>query len=163
MLLIGSRAIRFHLPSFREPKDWDLIASEEELARVAARLPANRVISKTGDAKARAVRPSNRPEDATSAEQKSALMERLAEEAQVVAVEQMLWDLANGNNDIPDANRFLDGATKWLRWTLRDLAIGPLPIETRYFLVNHYREVRDLVPPRWTDKVLNIHPRLTAK
>jgi hypothetical protein len=316
MLLIGSRAIRFHLPSFREPRDWDLIATDEELAGVASRLPANRVIPKPGTAASRAPRPPNRPEDpkhffrhgenlvevarqsmspywakvsacfadadvmedpvlgplrvapldfllltkqcglvypilhwhknlrdvyllrdsvvavsrnvaalwpdamadsarmfaethrrrkhpllcchpaaspaadrelhlvlhrafsrrpetvgepektwalpegASRAERKAALMERLAEEAQVVAVEQMLWDLANGGNDVPEADRFLAGATKWLRWTLRDLAIGPLPIETRYFLVNHYREIRDLVPARWTDKVLNLHPRL---
>lgn len=34
MLLIGSRAIRVHCPEFREPKDWDLIATEQEIERL---------------------------------------------------------------------------------------------------------------------------------
>ncbi len=33
MLLIGSRAARFHLPSFRDPLDWDFIAREQEISR----------------------------------------------------------------------------------------------------------------------------------
>ncbi len=38
MLLLGSRAIRFHLPEFREPLDWDLVATKEELAELSTRL-----------------------------------------------------------------------------------------------------------------------------
>ncbi len=33
MLLIGSRAAKFHLPDFRAPLDWDFIATEAELQR----------------------------------------------------------------------------------------------------------------------------------
>ena len=314
MLLIGSRAIRFHLPGFREPRDWDLVATEEELARVAAALPANQWPHKEGEDP----RPTNRgsdlkhlfrygenlvevaraslipywekvrtlfadaevivdpvlgelriapldfllltkqcglvypivhwhknladvytlrdslrsvsrevadlwpdcmedsrrmfketharrehrlscchpsahpvedvdlhvtlhrafsmgltpvgealedtwrvPGEMGPAARKAFLLRRLAQEVQVVAVEQLLWDLAEGGNDIPGADRFLMGATKWLRWALREMAIGPLPVELRYFVVNHYRELRDLVPERWTDPILNTHPRLT--
>lgn len=39
MLLIGSRAIRVHLPSFRLPRDWDLIGTEAEIARLERVLP----------------------------------------------------------------------------------------------------------------------------
>lgn len=42
MLLIGSRAIRMHLPEFREPVDWDLIGTEaeaERLRRVLREIP----------------------------------------------------------------------------------------------------------------------------
>src|SRR5262249_51417103 len=34
MLLVGSRAAKIHFPSFREPKDWDVFATPQELARV---------------------------------------------------------------------------------------------------------------------------------
>lgn len=34
MLLIGSRAIRHHLPDFRPPVDWDLVGTEAEIARL---------------------------------------------------------------------------------------------------------------------------------
>lgn len=39
MLLIGSRAIRHHVPEFREPKDWDLIGTDEDIARLDRLLP----------------------------------------------------------------------------------------------------------------------------
>jgi len=39
VLLIGSRAIRHHFPEFRAPRDWDLIGSEEEIARLDRALP----------------------------------------------------------------------------------------------------------------------------
>lgn len=39
MLLIGSRAIRHHFPEFRPPRDWDLIGSEEDIARLDGLLP----------------------------------------------------------------------------------------------------------------------------
>jgi hypothetical protein len=39
MLLIGSRAIVHHLPSFRAPRDWDLVCSSEEIARLDTLLP----------------------------------------------------------------------------------------------------------------------------
>lgn len=34
MLLIGSRAILHHLPSFRPPRDWDLVGTSDEIARL---------------------------------------------------------------------------------------------------------------------------------
>lgn len=34
MLLIGSRAIRYHFPDFREPRDWDLVGTDEDIARL---------------------------------------------------------------------------------------------------------------------------------
>ena len=39
MLLIGSRAIRHHFPEFREPRDWDLIGTAEDIARLDQALP----------------------------------------------------------------------------------------------------------------------------
>jgi hypothetical protein len=39
MLLIGSRAIRYHFPGFREPIDWDLVATSDEIAELDRRLP----------------------------------------------------------------------------------------------------------------------------
>lgn len=38
MLLIGSRALRFHFPEFREPVDWDLVGSRSEAERLGKRL-----------------------------------------------------------------------------------------------------------------------------
>ncbi|MGE0324041.1 MAG: hypothetical protein AB7S68_17135 [Polyangiaceae bacterium] len=40
MLLIGSRAIRWHFPDFRPPQDWDLIGSADEIAWLEQRLPS---------------------------------------------------------------------------------------------------------------------------
>src|SRR3984885_14891505 len=34
MLLVGSRATKLHFPSFREPQDWDVFATPDELAWV---------------------------------------------------------------------------------------------------------------------------------
>lgn len=45
MLLIGSRAIRYHFPDFREPRDWDLIGTDEDIARldrILERSPSDR-------------------------------------------------------------------------------------------------------------------------
>src|SRR5262249_26223674 len=42
MLLIGSRAARVHFPSFRTPRDWDVIATKEEAERFAGMLPKQR-------------------------------------------------------------------------------------------------------------------------
>ena len=39
MLLIGSRAIRIHIPKFREPVDWDLIGTEKDAEYLASVLP----------------------------------------------------------------------------------------------------------------------------
>jgi hypothetical protein len=38
MLLVGSRAARFHFPGFRQPADWDVFAAEDEAARLGERL-----------------------------------------------------------------------------------------------------------------------------
>jgi hypothetical protein len=34
MLVFGSRALRYHFPQFREPKDWDLAGTRAEVARL---------------------------------------------------------------------------------------------------------------------------------
>lgn len=39
MLLIGSRAIRHHFPEFRPPRDWDLVGTREDIARLDQALP----------------------------------------------------------------------------------------------------------------------------
>jgi hypothetical protein len=39
MLLIGSRAIVHHFPRFRPPRDWDLIGTDEDIARLDRALP----------------------------------------------------------------------------------------------------------------------------
>lgn len=39
MLLIGSRAILYHMPDFRPPRDWDLVGTDEEIERLDRVLP----------------------------------------------------------------------------------------------------------------------------
>ncbi|HKO94183.1 MAG TPA: hypothetical protein VJU61_23680 [Polyangiaceae bacterium] len=39
MLVYGSRALRYHFPQFREPKDWDLVGTRADVERLAQRLP----------------------------------------------------------------------------------------------------------------------------
>jgi hypothetical protein len=39
MLTFGSRALRYHFPHFREPRDWDLIGTRAELERLDRILP----------------------------------------------------------------------------------------------------------------------------
>ena len=39
MLLIGSRAIRHYFPEFRPPRDWDLVGTEQDIARLDQVLP----------------------------------------------------------------------------------------------------------------------------
>jgi hypothetical protein len=72
-------------------------------------------------------------------EQKRDLMIQLfAEEAMVVAAEQLLMgDLTEDEG-------------KLTRWALRSLITGRLPEAWRYFGVNHYREIRDRIPHGWT-------------
>lgn len=79
----------------------------------------------------------------------AAMIAQISEEAQVVAADRMHAYL-RAHPQTPTTDAILQEATtRWLRWALREMAIGPLPIEWRYFIVNHYREIRDAVPPRW--------------
>jgi hypothetical protein len=39
MLVYGSRALRYHFPQFREPKDWDLIGTRADVERLDRLLP----------------------------------------------------------------------------------------------------------------------------
>jgi len=39
MLVIGSRALRYHLPQFREPQDWDLAGTRADVERLDRLLP----------------------------------------------------------------------------------------------------------------------------
>lgn len=39
MLVFGSRALRYHFPQFREPKDWDLAGTRADVARLDQVLP----------------------------------------------------------------------------------------------------------------------------
>jgi hypothetical protein len=39
MLVFGSRALRYHFPQFREPKDWDLVGTRADVERLDRRLP----------------------------------------------------------------------------------------------------------------------------
>jgi len=39
MLVYGSRALRYHFPQFREPKDWDLVGTRADVERLAQVLP----------------------------------------------------------------------------------------------------------------------------
>jgi hypothetical protein len=39
MLVFGSRALRYHFPQFREPKDWDLAGTRAEVERLDQVLP----------------------------------------------------------------------------------------------------------------------------
>jgi hypothetical protein len=39
MLVIGSRALRYHFPQFREPQDWDLVGTRAEVERLDQVLP----------------------------------------------------------------------------------------------------------------------------
>jgi hypothetical protein len=64
----------------------------------------------------------------------------LAEEAMVVAAEQYLH---------PSFGFVSEDETELTRWALRMLAVGKLPEAWRYFTVNHYREIRALIPAGW--------------
>ena len=50
MLLIGSRAIRHHLPDFRRPRDWDLVGTQADIDELATSLPRERDPSPSGKA-----------------------------------------------------------------------------------------------------------------
>jgi hypothetical protein len=39
MLLFGSRALSYSIPEFRKPLDWDVVGTEEDLARLSELLP----------------------------------------------------------------------------------------------------------------------------
>jgi hypothetical protein len=39
MLVFGSRAVRYHFPHFREPRDWDLIGTRADMERLDQLLP----------------------------------------------------------------------------------------------------------------------------
>lgn len=80
----------------------------------------------------------------------------MAEEAVVVAAEQYLRPRFGFESD--DENELV-------RWALRMLCIGRLPERFRYFLVNHYREVRDSIPRGWLGRVkeLGYTPRVSAE
>src|SRR5262245_10757576 len=39
MLVYGSRALRYHFPQFRQPKDWDLVGTRAEVERLDQLLP----------------------------------------------------------------------------------------------------------------------------
>lgn len=83
-----------------------------------------------------------------SASQRTLLMQRLlAEEAMVVAAQAMVLSPAPGPAKPPD---------EWLRWALRSLCIGELPVGMRYFAVNYYRELRSLVRPDWYEFVADL-------
>jgi hypothetical protein len=64
----------------------------------------------------------------------------MAEEAMIIAAEQYLHPRFSFETSDED---------ELVRWALRMLCTGHLPSNFRYFLVNHYREVRDLVPKGW--------------
>ena len=74
----------------------------------------------------------------------SRLRTLMAEEAAVVASEQYLRPRFGFESE--DENQLA-------RWALRMLCIGRLPERFRYFLVNHYREVRDLIPKGYLERV----------
>lgn len=67
----------------------------------------------------------------------------MAEEAMIVAAEQFLHPRLGFESNDED---------ELVRWALRMLCTGRLPENFRYFLVNHYREVRDLVPKGWLSR-----------
>jgi hypothetical protein len=51
MLLIGSRAIRVHFPEFRQPRDWDIVCTAEDIAALARKLPPVNEPPKAGKAR----------------------------------------------------------------------------------------------------------------
>jgi hypothetical protein len=72
---------------------------------------------------------------------REAMMKVLAEEAMVIGAEEFLrGNLAQTEDSIT-------------RWALRNLITGGLPDAWRYFGVNHYREIRSLVPEGWLDRI----------
>lgn len=64
----------------------------------------------------------------------------MADEALIIAAEQYFY---------PRLGFESDDEEELVRWALRMLCTSRLPQDFRYFLVNHYREVRDLVPKGW--------------
>jgi hypothetical protein len=77
-------------------------------------------------------------------------MQRLfAEEAMVIAARAMM-DVRAPTKDTEKAR------SQRLRWALRSLCTGELPVGLRYFIVNYYREIRALVPDDWYDRVAEL-------
>lgn len=77
-------------------------------------------------------------------------MQRLfAEEAMVIAARAMM-DVRAPTKDTEKAR------TQRLRWALRSLCTGELPVGLRYFIVNYYQEIRALVPNDWYEKVVDL-------
>lgn len=73
----------------------------------------------------------------------------IAEEAMVIAARAMM-DVRAPHRDTEKAR------AQRLRWALRSLCTGDLPVGLRYFIVNYYREIRTLVPDDWYDRVADV-------
>lgn len=71
----------------------------------------------------------------------------LAEEAMVFAAHCRFQE-----RGFPDART--DAELK--RFALREIAMSHLPEDWRYFLVNHYREIANLIPEDWGKKVVDL-------
>jgi len=76
-----------------------------------------------------------------------------AEEAMVLAAEQIL----RPNLAVPSEDE-----AELTRWALRSLITSGLPETWRYFGVNHYREIRNLVPAGWTSSIASLPRRSRA-
>lgn len=78
-------------------------------------------------------------------EERQALMRQLfAEEAMVVATEHLLTQNVVVTPGVE---------AQATRWALRNLITGKLPEGWRYFGLNHYREIRELIPAGWSERV----------
>jgi hypothetical protein len=81
------------------------------------------------------------------AERTSKMRQLIAEEAMVFAA-HCRYD----ERGFPGARS--DSELK--RYALREIAMSHLPEDWRYFTVNHYREIADLIPENWSSKVRDL-------
>src|SRR5690606_34948975 len=87
--------------------------------------------------------------EVAAAERVQHLQRLFAEEAMVLAAQAMM-DVRAPTKDTENAR------TQRVRWALRSLCTGELPVGLRYFIVNYYHEIRSLVPNDWYDKVTDL-------
>ncbi len=71
----------------------------------------------------------------------------LAEEAMVIAAQALVSSPISGRNKPRE---------EWIRWALRSLCIGELPVGLRYFAVNYYQELRALVRDDWYERFADL-------
>lgn len=80
--------------------------------------------------------------------------ERLARMRELLAEEAMVFAAHTRFEERGFSNARSDSELK--RYALREIAMSRLPEDWRYFCVNHYREIADLIPEDWGKSVADL-------